>query len=43
MILVKKWHFFHFLFLDKKNLEIMFGDLLERKESFAGYKNRLLR
>ena len=38
MILVlKKWHCFPFPFLEKNNLEIIF--LLERKQSFLGYKN----
>ena len=32
MILVKKWHFFHFLFLGKNDLEIMLGGLFDKKE-----------
>ena len=31
--------FFHFRFLGKNDLEKMFGDLLDRKESFLAYKN----
>ena len=38
MILVKKWHFLHFLFLGKKHLERMFGDLFDKKESFIALK-----
>ena len=37
MIYVKKWYFLHFLFWGKKNLEIMFGDLFDKKESFITY------
>ena len=39
MILVKKWHFIHFLFLGKNDLEIPLGDLYDRKESFITFKN----
>ena len=39
----QKMAFFYFLFLSKKNLEITFGDLLERKQSFQGCKNMHLR
>ena len=34
MVMVKKRNCFRFLFLGKNDLEIMFGDLLVRKESF---------
>ena len=39
MILVKKWHFLHFLFWGKIHLEIMFGDLFDTKESFLAFKD----
>ena len=38
MITVKTLHFLHFLFLDKRHLEIMFGDLFDTKESFLTLK-----
>ena len=37
--LVKKMNFFHFRFLGKNDLEKMFGDLLDRKQSVLAYKN----
>ena len=38
MILVKNSNFFHCLFLLKIVLEMMFGDVLDRKEAFFDYK-----
>ena len=40
MILVKNCFFFSFLFLGKnKDLEMVFWDLIHRKEPFLAYKN----
>ena len=40
MILVKVWvFFFHFQFLEKNNLKIIFVDLFDRKELFLAYKS----
>ena len=39
MILVKNSNFFHCLFLLKIFLEMMFGDVLERKEAVLLNKN----
>ena len=39
MILVKKSNFFHCLFLLRTGPEMMFGDVLDRKEAFVDHKN----
>ena len=39
MILVKNSYFLHGLFLMKIGPEIMFGDVLDRKEAFVDNKN----
>ena len=39
MILVQNWKFFHCLFLLKTGLEMMFGDVLDRKEALLDFKN----
>ena len=38
MILVKNSNFLHGLFLLKIGLEMMFGDVLQRKEALLEYK-----
>ena len=40
MVLVQKWPFFQTFFLGKIGQEIVFYDILQRKNSFLGYKNR---
>ena len=42
MILVKNSNFLHFLFLLKRGAEMMFGDVLDRKEAFQDNKNMYL-
>ena len=42
MILVKNSNFSHRLFLVKIGLEMMFGDVLDRKEAFLDNKNMYL-
>ena len=42
MILVKNSNFLHCLFLLKIGPEIMFGDVLDRKEAFLDNKNMYL-
>ena len=39
MILIKNSKFFHCLILLKIVLEMMFGDVLDRKEAFLDFKN----
>ena len=39
MVLVKNWPFFHRFFLSIIGQEIVFYDILERKDAFLGYKN----
>ena len=39
MLLVKKCNFFLYLFSLKIRLEIMFNNVLDRKETFFGHKN----
>ena len=39
MVLVQKWPFFHLFFLGNIGLENMSSDILERKNTFLGYKN----
>ena len=38
MVLVKNWYFFHSLFLGKIVREILFADILDRKEGFFNLK-----
>ena len=40
MVLVQKWPFFQFFFLDNIGKENVFCDILERKNAFLGYKNK---
>ena len=42
MILVKNLNFLHCLVLVKKGPEMMFGDVLDRKEAFLDHKNMYL-
>ena len=37
----EKCNFFHYLFSLKIRLEIMFNDVLDRKETFFDYKNKI--
>ena len=41
MLLVKKCQFFLYLFLVKTRLEIRFNNVLDRKETFYEYKNKI--
>ena len=43
MILVKKLKFFHLLFYSKLDREIVFADVLDKKEAFKDYKNKCVR
>ena len=40
MVLVQKWGFFFNFFLCNIDQEIVFYDILERKNAFLGYKTR---
>ena len=40
MVLLKNWPFFHLSFLGNIGKEIVFYDILERKNAFLGYKNK---
>ena len=40
MVLVQKWPFFNFSFLENIGQENVFYDILERKNAFLGYKNK---
>ena len=41
MVLVQKWPFFPtFFFLGNKGQENVFNDILERKNTFLGYKKK---
>ena len=40
MVLVKKGPFFHLFFLGNIGQENVFYDILERKNTFLGYKNK---
>ena len=42
MILVKNLNFLHWLFLLKIDPEMMFGDVVDRKEAFLDNKNMYL-
>ena len=42
MILVKKLKFFHLLCLSKIDREIVFADVLDKKQAFKDYKNNCL-
>ena len=39
MVLVQKWQFFYLFFLGTIGHENVFYDILERKNTFLGYKN----
>ena len=43
MILIKKLKFFHVGFLSKRNREIVFADILDKKEAFEDYKTNCVR
>ena len=43
MVLVEKWPFFQLLFLGNISQENIFYDIIERKNSFLGYKNKKLK
>ena len=43
MVLVQNWPFFQFFFLGNIGLETVFYDILERKNAFLGYKNKMLK
>ena len=43
MISVKKLKFFYLLCLSKINREIVFADVLDKKEAFKDYKNNCVR
>ena len=43
MVLVKKWPFFQLFFLGNIGQENVFYDILERKKTFVGYKNKKLK
>ena len=43
MILVKKLKFFHLLFYSKIDREIVFADVLDKKEVFKDYKDNCVR
>ena len=43
MILVKKLNFFHLLCFSKIDREIVFADVLDKKEAFKAYKNNCVR
>ena len=40
MVLVQKWPFFQLFFLGNIGQENVFYDILERKNTFLGYKNK---
>ena len=40
MFLIKKCQFFSLFTIDKKRLEIMFGDFTEKKETFFHFKQQ---
>ena len=43
MVLVHKWPFFHAFFSRNIRQEHVFYDILERKDTFLGYKNKKLK
>ena len=43
MILVKKLKFFHLLCFSKIDREIVFADVLDKKEAFKDYKNNFMK
>ena len=43
MVLVQKWPFFQLFFVSNIGLENILYDILERKKSFLGYKNKKLK
>ena len=40
MLLVQKWRFFQLFFLGNIGDQIVFYDILERKNAFLGYKKK---
>ena len=40
MVLLEKWPFFQLFFLDNIGQEIVFYDILERKNALLGYKKK---
>ena len=43
MVLVQKWPFFNTFFLNNIGQENVFYDILERKNAFLGYKNKMFK
>ena len=43
MVLVQKWPFFQLFFLGNIGQENFFYDILERKNAFLGYKNKMFK
>ena len=43
MVLVQKWHFLQLYFLDSIGQENIFYDILEQKDAFLGYKNKIFK
>ena len=43
MVLVQKWPFFRLFFLGNIGLENVFYDMLERKNAFLGYQNKIFK
>ena len=43
MVLVQKWPFFELFFLGKIGQENILNDILEQKNVFLGYKNKMLK
>ena len=41
MLLVKKCNFYFYMFLVKKKLQIRFKDVLDKKQPFFDYKNKI--
>ena len=41
MVLVQKWRFLQLFFLGNIDQENVFHDILERKNVFLGYKNKM--
>ena len=43
MVLIRKWPFFQLFFLGNIGKENVFYDILQRKNSFVGFKNKKLK
>ena len=43
MVLVQNWSFFQLFFLGNIGQENVFYDILERKNAFLGYKNKMFK